>query len=302
MVYLAEYKKKHDQHIIGRYANMKKLLLRWFGGSFPLRMYAALKMRIKNYPQSKLDTWEGVYQSAEAARSAKTLPGYDSAQYAESRSFHIIKLLKGISGTQESQTTCVDESGHFVACLAPYLTPSKKVNILDWGGGLGIEYITLRMALPKMNLAAYNIVEVPAVVEVGQSIFKGSEHPVFFHTKTPDINHDIVIIKTALQYLDEPFTLLKELASTKPDRIVLFDFLGGYNAPYYSVQKNLYFSGCEFVTRIGSIQEMVTKMEEFGYDLEFKSFNSRPFKLGKLPEEFNITKTVNLSFVKSDNI
>ena len=104
----------------------------------------------------------------------------------------------------------------------------KEITILDYGGGLGLSYISLVSSTrKKLN---YHISELPFVCDAGRKQFPKSIH---FHEDIPRISKlDILYIRTSLQYAEDWKKDLKNLLDNNPKNII-FSHLSSGNIPTF---------------------------------------------------------------------
>ena len=111
-------------------------------------------------------------------------------------------------------------------------------NVLDFGGALGSTYWRHHAELSALGAGAWDIVEQPGFVRVGQTEFSATPLRFFSEVRAAQVTrtHDLLIASTVLQYLEDPVAVLGEwmnenfswillnnlpLHARKPDRIAV---------------------------------------------------------------------------------
>jgi putative methyltransferase (TIGR04325 family) len=148
--------------------------------------------------------WEGIYQNYRDVPVSGE--GFDSETWISTTYAYTEALLnnKSLGGTGEY-------------ALLPFLSSLVRNNlghltILDFGGGMGIEYIHLPRSLPEDHLFKYYVVEGQGICETGSKLFAGDSRIQFYATLPKDLHHvDIVYIRSVLQYIDDYKGLLSQL-------------------------------------------------------------------------------------------
>lgn len=98
-----------------------------------------------------------------------------------------------------------------------------ELNVLDFGGSLGTTYFQNRALLEPLRAVRWGIVEQPAFVEAGRKYVQ--DERLRFYSSIPaclaDGKPNIVLLSSAIQYLDEPYPVLRSLAAAGASVIVL---------------------------------------------------------------------------------
>lgn len=247
--------------------------------------------------------WEGIYNSFKEC--PKNGAGYKSETWV-SRSLERIKKL--LDSAKEKRTIPTVAAYH--ASLLPLLVAlvtekkeNKKINILDFGGGLGFTYIPVIKSCEYHQYIDYHIVETENICEVGRRIFNDDAR-IHFYTSLPKKikTMDIVHLGSSTHYIEDWRTLINELAGYNPQYFLFTDLPAGDIPTYASVQ-NYYESRipCWFF----NIHDIIDQMFEVKFRLLFKSSFTGIY-LGKeqevsqlldnFPEEYRLKNTCSLLF------
>lgn len=125
------------------------------------------------------------------------------------------------------------------------LRHARPAHVLDFGGGAGQSYAYVRRvwsAAAAPPLFQWTIVELPDVIAHGRTLFAGDGMIAF--TDRP-VSADLVFVKTALQYIEDWRTALRDLFALGAEHVILEKFsgvqktyataqiLGGSAVPYW---------------------------------------------------------------------
>ncbi|HHG2225048.1 MULTISPECIES: methyltransferase, TIGR04325 family [unclassified Synechococcus] len=161
------------------------------------------------------------------------------------------------------------------------------LDIIDFGGGFGVTYFQNRKLLRELgNIPIrWNIVERPIFQRLGETHFQTSE--VLFFSSIEDALKNITktvpiaaLFSGSLQYIDDPFALLRRLFVSQP-LIIAFDRIltkpiGQHDAFVQHPDPEVYYRACYPVWRF-SKEELGRYMVENGFEL-IEDFASSPEK------------------------
>src|SRR3989344_4573704 len=169
------------------------------------------KMKSKKIP--KFNIWQGVYKNFKGL-------GTDSLAHQSWVTNSVKKLT-----TPSNKDLSINNT---LALLVGTMNNKQKIKILDFGGGLGLDYLRLNGGLHQKTKLEYHIVETSILCKEGQKRFKKMNKELFFHENFPKIkNVDIVHIKSSLQYMEDWEGTLKALAHYKPKYFLFQDLTAG---------------------------------------------------------------------------
>jgi putative methyltransferase (TIGR04325 family) len=107
---------------------------------------------------------------------------------------------------------------------------NNKLTIIDFGGSLGTSYYQNIKYLSHLTELDWCIIEQPKFVEVGKKSFE-NEHIKFYYSLEECFSvhpkPDLLLISSALQYMPEPYELLRQIQSYQIPYLMLD--LVGYN-------------------------------------------------------------------------
>jgi len=253
---------------------------------------------------NKFNIWEGIYDSFEEANKFVTGKGFGGDIYIE-RTFNAAKECldslnngKPIDGFYKQRSNMLPPVVAMMFSKQSYL----PLRILDFGGGLGIGYMTLMESIPiqKSNID-YTIVEVPEVCELLKKIYKNGE--VSYLSKLPsEGSFDLVHSASALQYIEPWKEFLIKITYFKPKYILLSDVFAG-NVPTFVTIQNYYDSKMKHW--FFNLDEYLTVLRELGYQLIMKSYVTSKrngvddvLPMDNFPEKYRINQTLHLLLEK----
>lgn len=250
-----------------------------------------------------MNIWEGVYSNF------KEIPvigkGFDDDRWINS-------LLKKLSMARALSTNKKNASD--IATCNDSLLPLpasvinnrfSSVNILDFGGGLGIDYIKTVRAMEGNKKIKYHIIEKEKICIIGRKIFRDDKR-IEFHASFPKkLKVDIAHINSSLQYIENWKEHLCKMADYKPGYF-LFTNLGAGNIPTYATVQNYY--GSRIPCWFFNINDIKCVMAKKGFELLFMSayigtFFGRPQQVPQLnfPLKYRLGHACNLLFCRSES-
>lgn len=257
--------------------------------------------------EKNFSVWAGVYYSfEEAMHDTKTQALYDSDIWIEKEKKKINDLLSNLDKKNFITSSSVSND-YLLAPIVSLLIGQKKfVEIIDFGGGMGMQYLELIAKIPNMNASVkYMIIEGQGIIDNIPESMKAYRN-LSFSASLMSCNVDLVHIGSTLQYIDDWKGLLTELISKNaPDYFVFNDLFAG-DIPSFVTHQIFYDK--LICMRMYNLGEFIAFLNSQGYTLLFKSYFDATI-LGKkhevlpssaLPEIYRIKKTVNLIFKKTD--
>jgi putative methyltransferase (TIGR04325 family) len=212
--------------------------------------------------------WEGIYTSFQEAAPYSTGPGFKGDVY-RTRYLNVaheclaaLKMNKPIPSYHKQRSTLLP------IIVAMMLESKDKLKILDFGGGLGIGYMTIVESIPQYTERIhYEIVEVPEICEVGRELFLGG---VTYSDLLPSKSEfDLVHSASALQYIEDWPQVLKLLSGYNAQYILLSDVFAG-SIPTFLTLQNYY--GSRIRHWFLNFEELFLTISSLGYGIVLKSF------------------------------
>jgi len=194
---------------------VKKLLKEWIPPII-LRAYRGYRADTIRY-QGDFPDWA----SAQAASM-----GYDSEVIFQKTRLAALRVKKG-EAVYERDSVVFDHVEYSFPVLAGLLraveTRARTLRVLDIGGGFGTTYRQFKAFGAPLESLRWSIVEQPRFVASGRAEF-ADEELRFFYSITEAVEDeipDVVLLSSMLQYVDNPYSIIKEACSVGSRSIVI---------------------------------------------------------------------------------
>jgi putative methyltransferase (TIGR04325 family) len=211
--------------------------------------------------------WEGIYDSYQAAAAAAIGPGFGGEVYHKRSLAAAHECLASLKSGKPIPQFHKQRSTLLPLVVAMILSNNKMIRVLDFGGGLGIGYMTLVESTPDdLKRIDYTIVEVPEVCKVGVDLVEG---PRYLSTLPPSHFFDLIHAASSLQYIEHWQDLIEKFASLNPKYILLSDIFAGHISSFVTLQ-NYYES--RIPHWFLNLQELLNVFDKYGYRLIMQSY------------------------------
>ena len=112
--------------------------------------------------------WEGIFTSFQAAQAEAKGAGFSGEVYHARSLKAATECLDALNRLKPIPVFYKQRSTYLPLTLAMMLGGDEKVKVLDFGGGLGIGYMSISESVPvNLNRIEYTIVELPEVCQSG---------------------------------------------------------------------------------------------------------------------------------------
>jgi putative methyltransferase (TIGR04325 family) len=246
--------------------------------------------------------WEGVYPDFQSAVADAKGAGFSGEVYRTRSLKAATECLAALNSEQPIPAFHKQRSTHLPITVAMILGNKKQVNILDFGGGFGIGYMTLAESIPAdLEKIEYTIVDVSEVCQSGLHLHSGRR--VVYKTELPiSKKYDLIHAASSIQYIEHWQELIANFAAIKPGYILLSDVFAGAIKPYVTLQ-NYYESKIPHLFL--NLNELLDIFSSHGYRLAMKSYvTSRrldaedTLPMTNFPEDLRLTQTLHLLLKK----
>lgn len=219
--------------------------------------------------QSELKIWEGIYPSFAAAACDAAGNGFSGHTYQQRSNIAIRECLSAVQRKQSVPLFHKQRSTYLPPLVAMLSSQNAKVKILDFGGGLGIGYLTLFESIPGANdLVEYLIVELPEICEEGKRLYEELS-PIEFTSDLPDSQQlNLIHSSSAIQYIEDWSGLLRKLAGYGAEYILLSDVFAGEIDSFVTLQN---YYGSRIPHWFLNLDELVDTLTGTGYTLKMKT-------------------------------
>jgi putative methyltransferase (TIGR04325 family) len=218
-------------------------------------------------PGETFHIWEGIYDSYQAAAADAVGPGFSGDTYRSRSLTSAQECLAALQAGRPIPVFHKQRSTLLPVTVAMMLNGRDKLKVLDFGGGLGIGYMTLAESMPDdLARIEYNIVELPEVAGAGRELHGGA---VRYLSELPSSGIDLVHSASALQYVGEWESLLAKLAEPKPEYMLLSDVFAGPITSFGTLQN---YYGSRIPHWFLNLQELLDGCARIGYRLAMKNY------------------------------
>lgn len=250
-----------------------------------------------------LHIWEGVYPDFRSANLNATGPGFRGEVYRRRSVEAAQECLNALKRGGTIPPFLKQRSTHLPVVVAMILGGTSKVRVLDFGGGLGIGFMTLVESIcPHLSRVEYTILEVPEVCESGNKLHEGTIN--YTSSMSGLDGFDLVHAASSLQYIENWHELIEIFASLDPKYILLSDVFAG-NIKTYATLQNYY--GSKIPHWFLNLDDLLKVIERCGYELIYKGQASSRrlgvedlLPMNNFPKNFQLNQSLNLLFKKCE--
>lgn len=177
--------------------------------------------------------WKGNYKTWEEAE--KKCSGYDSEEIFKKVKNSALKV-KNLEAKYERDSVLFYKNDYnypvFSALMWIAAQNKGNINVLDFGGAFGSTYYQHKILFSKFPNLSWNIIEQEHFVNEGKINFE-DKILKFYYTIDDCLKEktiDVVILSSVIQYIEEPYQLLKNIIE-KNIKFILFDRTPFFNKP-----------------------------------------------------------------------
>lgn len=219
----------------------------------------------------EFNIWDGVYGSFREALTAVAGPGFGGATYRDRALIAARECLVALETGKPIPQFHKQRSTLLPVVAGMMLQQREPLRILDFGGGMGIGYLTLCESITRHSTAVkYTIVEIPEVCAVGCGLLPASS-VTYLESLPAQGEFDLVHSASALQYIEDWAQVLKVLSGFGAQYILLADVFAGA-VPTFVTLQNYY--GSRIRHWFLNLNELLAVFGSVGYHLVMKSFVS----------------------------
>ena len=188
--------------------------------------------------------------------------------------------------------------------VATLLARGERVNVLDFGGGLGTAFAVLAGAIGRnIRRIDYRIVEVESICRAGRALFTDDEGPRFEPELPNGGKFDAVQASSALQYIEDWRGVLALLAGYRAPYLILGDLLLGDFESYVTLQN---YYGSSIRSWFLNARDLIGEVERHGYALMLRGEcdtrilgTDGPLPMDNFPPHLRVARTSHLLFAKN---
>jgi len=256
---------------------------------------------LPNDLQNVFNIWDGVYETFQEAKADALGLGFRGDIY----------LARALAAANE----CLDslhaknpipqfhkQRSNLLPPIAALLM-KERVSILDFGGGLGIGYMTLLESLPDaVTRVQYVVVEMPELCKVGEQLH-GKGGGITYLPSIPVLTtFDIVHAASSLQYVEDWEEWVSKITMISPKYVLLSDVFAGEIRSFVTLQN---YYGSRIPHWFLNLDHLLQVFEKSGYFLLMKSaVSSRRLNgfdvlpMNNFPKQLRLHESLHLLFRK----
>lgn len=219
---------------------------------------------------NEFNIWEGVFQDFCNAKKFADGFGFSGETY-NTRAIDAAKeCLSSLEKNEPIHFFHKQRSVLLPPIVSMMLNQHSKLNILDFGGGLGIGYMILKESIisasKKIN---YTILELPEICVQGDNLHNKE---INFVETFSDLNDfHLVHSSSAIQYIEDWENLIKRLCSLNAKHILMSDVFAGNFETFVTLQN--YYSN-KIPHWFFNYAYFIDVFNQNGYSLDMKSYVS----------------------------
>ena len=248
----------------------------------------------RSYRQDRTRNWEGIY--AHYRDVPVSGDGFESQEWLQTVQRHAENVIQA-SALKGQLPVIAGENALLPLLAAAVGQESGRVQVLDFGGGLGHGFVHLRSSLADGAGIDYHIVDTARTCQAGAALFAGDAR-VHFHPALPAelTGVDIVYIGSTLQYIEDYSGLLRALCAYRPAWFLFANLSAGYIPTFATGQKNMPKSVVAYW--FINLDEIVSLMADNGYALKVKFGSERTYRQDNFSKPYRIQHTCNVLFAR----
>lgn len=172
-----------------------------------------------------------------------------------------------------------------------------RLNILDFGGGAGVDFRNLLNSLPTVDVS-YCVIDLLPVCEKAVPLWAG-ETRISFRSSLPEQGiFDLVYSWGAIHYVPEPLALLRRFADYRPRAILIVGTPFTSGKAFVREQLN---RSKPFPQWVLSLPEVRDLMQSCGYRLALHVVHEHDYNVDGYPKGFRVPNSTSLLFLSKDD-
>lgn len=231
--------------------------------------------------------WQGIYKTFSQVQSQHEY-SFDTLTWSKSQ----IRDLNNILENKASANT----SYLLKEIFDIYALSKKNIKILDFGGGLGITYISDFIDIDVNSLSFYAIIERPEICKIGRSMLKDYQN-LYFSDSLIDDKVDIIFCGSSFHYIDDWKEHLITFSNLNPNIILFSDIPAGENIQFVTTQ--CYYNN-KIPVRFFNILVLTDFMNSLGYSLSYTKDMPNKYNnhLHAFDEKYRVDSFKELVYIK----
>jgi len=226
--------------------------------------------------------WEGVYASFKDVPLAG--PGFNGDALAVPTVAYTQEAIRSATGNKAIAPDVINDYALLAQLASVARQRSGNLKVLDFGGGVGINYVHLLSGLGEVPALDYHIVELEWACRAGPRLYPGDGR-IHFHRTLPEALPDLNILYMSgvLPYIEDYAGLLRTLCAYRAEYFLISDLPAGAFATYASAQKNV--RGTLMPSWFFNANEILEIMRQQGYALICKGATEQVYNQDNFPAD-----------------
>lgn len=176
-----------------------------------------------------------------------------------------------------------------------------EVKVLDFGGGLGIEYLMLASSIMPLHRLTFDVVESIGICRIGRKLFRQTPN-IHFRTRlpVPPATYQVFHAANSLHYVGNWQHFVGNIAKLRPSVIVLAGVTAG-SIPTFATVQNYY--GAKIPVWFWNENDLATEFAKHGFQLIMKTeaearyfSRVRNLPMDNFPRSHRLRRKCNLIF------
>ena len=211
--------------------------------------------------------WEGIFKDFKCAKNYSDGSGFSGKTYNKKAIDSAKECIDSLAINKPIPFFHKQRSVLLPPVVGMMLNKEPKINVLDFGEGLGIGYMILKESIPNAKSKIdYTIIELPEICEQGKDLHKNEIH--FIDSFSGLNEFQLIHSSSAIQYVNDWKSLVNKFCSLNPSHILMSDVFAGDFKTFVTLQN--YYSN-KIPHWFFNTSEFVEIFDSNGYYLEMKS-------------------------------
>lgn len=173
---------------------------------------------------------------------------------------------------------------------------AEPLNILDFGGAAGVDFVNLLAALGPQANVRYHVVDFPKVCAVGRDHWRDESRISFSEALPAGAAFDLVYCWSSIQYVADPLGPLAQFTGYRPAAILLAGSPFTSGEAFVRAQVN---QSVPFLQWVLSLPKVEQHMRARGYNMAFHVAGEDDYNVDNYPPRYRVPNSASLLFLKS---
>jgi len=243
--------------------------------------------------------WEGVYQSFSETNFVNNRV-FDDEIWLQKVYHRALQQIEQKNNTNTGSDNNITSDYALPFIVSTQLDMKHECKILDFGGGLGTSYLTVKSMLPTTAKFKFTIIENERLCKKGNELFHDEINITFSPTIPESELFTLAYAGSSIHYVENWQKALSDFAQRGVEYMIFSDLPAGEITTFVTTQ---YFHGNRVPVWFWNVQEFIEEVEKLGFDLifnaGFKGYYLAPnteLPTENLPESYRLKQCRQLIF------